>query len=954
MRELLGDEALRREARRRLRERADRLDLGRTAWGQLVEAIAQGFHTPGLETYLPDFYPEAATLLDYLPEGSILFRIDPVGIDKERDDYWAEIRQGYEQARRDGRPVPEAEALYVEPSRLDRELARRGGVTVERVELLEPAGDGAAPAPAIRLETETNEGLRTALADLRGEAGLLAPLAERVTARRRAGDQVLLVCHTKVQASRLAELLEPYKLRAHVEEGPLDLGSITDGFAPAPGGLRIVVGGLSTGFQFPALGLTVIAEEEIFGERRRRKPAASAEQRAAAFLSSLADLRVGDIVVHVDHGVGIYRGLLTLEVRGVRSDFLHLEYQGGDKLYLPVDRINLVQKYVGEQGEEAVPRLDKLGGTAWERVKSRVKASIREMTKELLALYAQRQVVKAHAFAPPDQSYREFEAAFEYEETPDQQAAIDEVLADLQKDRPMDRLVCGDVGYGKTEVAIRAAFLVVNEGKQVAILVPTTVLAQQHLQTFQARFCRYPIRVESLSRFRSRAEQKQLLADLAAGKIDVVIGTHRLLQKDVQFRDLGLVIIDEEQRFGVAHKERLKQLRTQVHCLTMTATPIPRTLHMALTGVRDLSVINTPPADRLAVRTYITRFDDETIREAIIRELKRGGQVFFVHNRVQSIDAMGAYLRKLVPEAKIAIAHGQMREHDLERVMLGFMNRETNLLLCTAIIESGLDFPNANTILINRADRLGLAQLYQLRGRVGRSNVRAYAYLLVPGEQILAPDAQKRLAALQELSELGSGFKLAARDLEIRGAGNLLGTAQSGHIAAVGFDLYMQLMEEAVAELKGMPHEPEIDPEVSLPVEAYLPDDYVADENQRLLLYKRLAQAADEAALGELREELIDRYGPLPPPAERLVEAMGLKLLLRRARATAYRADDRGAVISFDGGSARVSPERIVALVRSDPLRYRFTPDQRLVVKLPAGVPDAAITEGRAVLRALL
>ncbi|HEY8369995.1 MAG TPA: DEAD/DEAH box helicase, partial [Thermodesulfobacteriota bacterium] len=628
VRELVADDARRREARRRLRERADELGFGRAGWGDVADAIASGFHMPGLETYLPDFHPDASTLLDYVPDDAILIRVDPIEIDKERDDYWAEIRQGHEQARREGRPVPDAAALYVEPAVLDRALEARGGITVERVEMLEPASaDGGRPhAEVVRLDTETNEGLRAALAGSPGEAGLLAPLAERVRARRLEGDQVLLVCHTRVQATRLAELLEPYGLRAQVEEGPLDLGEITDGFRPAPGGLRIVVGGLVTGFRFPALGLTAIAEEEIFGERRRRRPgAAQAEQRAAAFLSSLADLRTGDIVVHVDHGVGIYRGLVNLELQGLRTDFLHLEYQGGDKLYVPVDRINLVQKYVGEQDDEAPPRVDRLGGTAWERVKSRVKASIREMTKELLALYAKRQVVEAYAFPPPDQTYREFEAAFEYEETPDQQAAIDEVLADLQKPRPMDRLVCGDVGYGKTEVAIRAAFLVVMAGKQVAILVPTTVLAQQHLATFTARFRRYPIRVESLSRFRSPKEQKRILEELAAGKIDVIIGTHRLLSKDVRFKDLGLVVVDEEQRFGVVHKEKLKQLRTQVHCLTMTATPIPRTLHMSLTGVRDLSVINTPPADRLAIRTYVTRFSDETIREAIMRELKRGG-----------------------------------------------------------------------------------------------------------------------------------------------------------------------------------------------------------------------------------------------------------------------------------------------------------------------------------------
>ncbi|HWP35710.1 MAG TPA: transcription-repair coupling factor, partial [Thermodesulfobacteriota bacterium] len=923
------------------------LELGRPAWGPLVEAIGRGYHLPGLETYLPDFYPDAATLLDYLPDGAIVVRVDPVGIERERDDYWAEIRRGHEQARREGRPVPEAAELYVEPARLEEGLAARGGLSVEQVELLEPGGEA---VRTLRIATEATTWARPAADGRAHEGGLLAPLAERIRAARLAGEQVVLVCHTPMQATRLADLLAPYGLKPTVEEAPLDLGSVTDGVTPAPGALRIVVGRLSAGFRLPALGLTVIAEEEIFGERRR---AARPRPRAEAFLSSLADLHAGDLVVHVDHGLGLYRGLVTLEVQGVRNDYLHLEYQGGDKLYLPVDRIGLVQKYAGGS-EEGAPRLDRLGGGSWERVKSRVKASVREMARELLTLYAQRQVVRAHAFAPPDRAYREFEAAFEYEETPDQQAAIDEVLADLQRDRPMDRLVCGDVGYGKTEVALRAAFLVVNEGKQVAVLVPTTVLAQQHLATFRARFRDYPVVIESLSRFQSRAEQERIVAGLAAGTIDIVIGTHRLLQPDVRFRDLGLLVVDEEQRFGVVHKERLKQLRTQVHCLTMTATPIPRTLHMSLSGLRDLSIINTPPADRLAIRTFVTRFDDETIREAIVRELKRGGQVFFVHNRVQTIDAMAAYLRRLVPEARIAVAHGQMHERALERVMLGFLNQETNLLVCTSIIESGLDFPSANTILINRADRFGLAQLYQLRGRVGRGKQRAYAYLLVPGEQLLAPEAQKRLAALQELSELGSGFKLAAHDLEIRGAGSLLGTAQSGHIAAVGFDLYMRLLEEAIAELKGVPHEPEVDPEVSLPVEAYLPESYVADEGQRLVLYRRLAQVPDEEALAELREEMADRFGPLPPPAERLVQAMELKLLLRRARATAYRADDRGAVISFDGDSARIPPERIIALVQRDPARYRFTPDQRLVVRLPAGVPDAALSEGRAVLRALL
>jgi len=559
---------------------------------------------------------------------------------------------------------------------------------------------------------------------------------------------------------------------------------------------------------------------DAIGERRAQRR--TRKVSAADVLSSLAELKADDYVVHVDHGIGLYRGLKHLAVAGTEGDYLHLEYAGGDRLYLPVDRISLVQKYVGADGE--VPTLDKLGGTSWEKVKAKTRETVLAMAKELLAVYAAREVDERPAHTPPDAYFREFEATFPFEETPDQKQAIDDVLADLQRGKPMDRLICGDVGYGKTEVALRAAFLSVMDGRQVALLVPTTVLAQQHFTTFRRRCEGYPVRVEMMSRFQTPAQQREVLQAVRAGRVDIVVGTHRLLQADVEFKRLGLLIIDEEHRFGVRHKEKIKNLRALVDVMAMTATPIPRTLQMSLMGIRDLSVIETPPVDRLAVRTYVTHYDDDIIRDAIQRELGRGGQAFFVHNKVENIDLMARHLRTLVPDTVIAVAHGQMHERDLEKVMYQFMAREVNVLVCSAIIESGLDIPNANTILINRADHFGLAQLYQLRGRVGRSHERAYAYLMIPGEHVITKDAQKRLRVLQELDDLGGGFRLAAHDLEIRGAGNLLGKQQSGHIAAVGFELYTQMLEEAVQELRGQRRHVEVEPEIQLGFPAYIPD----------------------------------------------------------------------------------------------------------------------------------
>jgi len=611
----------------------------------------------------------------------------------------------------------------------------------------------------------------------------------------------------------------------------------------------------------------------------------------------------------------------------VEGEFLHLEYDGGDRLYLPVDRINMVQKYIG--GDGAQPALDRLGGTSWEKVKAKARKSIFAMAEELVQLYALREAREGTAFASPDAMYQEFEAAFEYEETPDQQRAIDETLAGMQNKKPMDRLICGDVGYGKTEVAMRAAFLAVEGGKQVAVLAPTTILAQQHLQTFRHRFRNHPVRIEMVSRFLTNKEIAEILQDTATGKVDIVIGTHRLLQKDVEFKNLGLVIIDEEHRFGVVHKERLKKLRQLVDVLSLTATPIPRTLHMSLVGIRDLSIIETPPVDRLAIQTYVTRYDDRLIRDAILREIDRSGQVFFLHNRVETIDRLALKLAELVPEAKFAVAHGQMRPKELEKVMLDFFNNQTQVLVCSAIIESGLDFPNANTIIINRADRFGLAQLYQLRGRVGRSHRHAYAYLLIPGEQAITPDAEKRLRALQEIDGLGGGFKLAMHDLEIRGAGNLLGEQQSGQIHAVGFELYTEMMEKAIQELKGEDVLPEVDPEIRLGIPAYFPDSYIPDANQRLYFYKRLASLRDDQELTELKEEIIDRFGPYTTMVENLFLVMNLRRTLKEFLVQQISVADGRVYLLFHPESP-VKVDKVLELIQKQKNRFRLMPDGRL------------------------
>src|SRR5262245_10248338 len=751
-----------------------------------------------------------------------------------------------------------------------------------------------------------------------GFRGQFRRLAERLGEWRAEGVRVRLLARDASTAERLREILDDHELPGAI---------VTTLLGPEP--LAVAVGGAHAGFECPALGLVCLTETELFGARRsvRRRPAYQRGSQVAAF----TDLSPGDLVVHTDHGIGRYSGLANLTVDGQPGDTLLIDYADGDRLYLPFQRMTAISKYVGGDG---AGRIDKLGGTTWQKTKESVRGAVRQIAGELLQLYAARQVLTGFSVGGDTPWQHEFEAAFPFEETPDQLEAIGQVKRDLERARPMDRLVCGDVGYGKTEVAMRAALKTALDGRQVALLVPTTILAQQHWTTFRDRFAPYPVRVEMLSRFRSPKEQKAVIEGLKAGAVDVVIGTHRLLSRDVTFRDLGLLIVDEEHRFGVTHKERLKQLRKNVHVLTLTATPIPRTLSMALSGIRDLSVIETPPADRLAVETVVCRFDSNVIKDAVERELARGGQVFVVHNRIQSLPALTRLLQRLVPRARIAVAHGQMPEAALERTMTKYVAGEFDVLVSTAIVESGLDIPASNTIIINRADRLGLAQLYQLRGRVGRDRLQAYAYLLIPADGRVDEVAAKRLRVIQELTELGSGLRVALRDLEIRGAGNLLGAEQHGQIEAVGFDLYMKLLDQAVRERKGEPVDDELDPVVTVEVAAYLPESYIPEAAQRLSLYKRLVGLRQPAEIEGMRAELVDRFGPLPTATAQLLDVVGLRVLARALRIEKLEARDGRAVITFTPGTP-VPPDRLLALLRARPKRLKLMREFLLQATIP-------------------
>jgi transcription-repair coupling factor (superfamily II helicase) len=902
---------------RKLDERAIELDMDRREKNALLDSIKEGIPFAGMEFLLPYFYQELASVFSYLPIDTLVCLAGADRIDAEVERFAKLAWDRNARAKEEGRFVAAAEQLFLNEHQWRAAIEPLAQVHCEALTIM--AASERLQQSTLTIESFLTNDIQHETLAKHGKEPSLAPLVERL--RKWEDQKIIFVAPTRGDAGRLRELLGHYEIDVPVVDQPINVL-----LKPANLSRAIVLGHLNQGFRLPAAGLVVMTFDEIFGTHKRH-PVTVAKKHPSHFLTSLSELKQDDYVVHLDHGIGVYRGLKFLTVAGVEGEFLHLEYEAGDRLYLPVDRINVVQKYIG--GDGVAPSLDKLGGTSWERVKAKARKSIFAMAEELIQLYAVREAREGNAFAPPDALYREFEAGFEFEETHDQQRAIDESLADMQRRKPMDRLVCGDVGFGKTEVAMRAAFLAVEGGKQVAVLAPTTILAQQHLQTFRHRFRNHPVRIEMVSRFLTSREIEQVLRDAAKGSVDIVIGTHRILQKDVEFKDLGLVIIDEEHRFGVAHKERLKKLRQMVDVMSLTATPIPRTLHMSIIGIRDLSIIETPPVDRLAIQTYLTRYDERVIRDAILRELERGGQVFFLHNRVETIDRIAMKLVDLIPEARIAVAHGQMKPKALEQVMLDFLENKTQVLVCSAIIESGLDFPNANTIIINRADRFGLAQLYQLRGRVGRSHRHAYAYLLIPGEQAITPDAEKRLRALQEIDGLGGGFKLALHDLEIRGAGNLLGQQQSGNITAVGFELYTEMMQNAVRELKGEEVTPEIEPEIRLGISAYFPDDYIPDVNQRLFFYKRLASLSNPVELEEIKEEIRDRFGPCSTAVANLFLVMNLRRVLKAFLVQQISASDGRVFLLFHPQSS-VKVEKLLELINKRNSRFRLAPDGRL------------------------
>ena len=834
-----------------------------------------------------------ATFDDYVRRGAARFVVT------EPAETAARVRQAVEQVRGShadavarGDPAPMPATLQADGDEVAAWLA--GAATLDTLEIDEtpPAAE-----PAGRRHVACQPAM-----EFRGRLREWVAEVERARDRR---DVQVFVAETAGRAERIVELLAEHDLVGVPLEGAEETASAT---------VLVATGALSRGFRLPAAGLQIYAETDLFEAehvvRHQRRSVAK------SFLSDFRDLKVGDHVVHVDHGVGEFVGLRQIAVleTGGRHEFVELRYSTGDKLFVPVEQLELLQKYTGA----ARPRLDRLGGTTWARTRTRVRKSMRDMTQELLKLYAARQALPGHAFGPDTHWQQEFEAAFEYELTPDQQSALAEIKQDMERPSTMDRLLCGDVGYGKTEVALRAAFKALMDGKQVAVLTPTTVLAFQHGETIRERFASFPVRVAVLSRFLSRAGQRAALADLEAGRVDLIVGTHRLLSRDVKFRDFGLLIVDEEQRFGVAHKERIKQMRRHVDVLTLTATPIPRTLNMSLAGIRDMSVIETPPKDRMAIRTSVVRFDPQVIARAVRTELGRGGQVYVVHNRVESIDSIAGLIGRLVPEARLAVAHGQTSEAALEKTMIAFVAHEYDVLVATTIIENGLDIPNVNTIIVNHAERYGLAQLYQLRGRVGRSDRRAYAYLVVPADNALSPVARQRLSALREFSDLGSGFRIAALDLEIRGAGNLLGAQQSGHIEAVGFDMYVKLLEQTVRELQGEEVRDEHRARVNLGVDLRIDEGYVTETDQRLAVYRKVATAADEPALAAALEEVADRYGPLHPSLTRLAEYGRARV---RASGLGVEAIDREAsrlVMRF-GENTPLDPGRLVEFVRSRP-----------------------------------
>ncbi len=890
---------------------------------------------PGWEFYAPVAGADR-TVFDLLPNAAVLLD-EPDLLRSEFDRFWTRVEEAHERSGVGNLVRPSD--LYLPPDHWWQKVATQTGADLEHLGITRSEDAGT----AITLLTQPTPRFH----------GAVPAMLEEVKKLTAAGNQVLLSVPNTGEVERLADIFTEYnvsfKLGSRTRGGE-SYADETSYFAGEVHTTTLAKAYVPDGVVFPDAHLAIFGARDLFDES---EAVASRPQRhkskVSAFLSDFRDLQVGDYVVHVEHGIGQYQGLKEINQGDGNAEFMLLEYAEGARLYVPLTRLDLIQKYRSSEG--AKPTLSHLGTQAWAKTKARVRKAMKDMTEELLKLYAERKMAQGHSFPAGNEFVREFEDAFEFSETEDQAQAITDVMHDMESSQPMDRLLCGDVGYGKTEVAMRAAFKAVSDNKQVAVLAPTTVLAFQHYETFKQRFGPFPVTIEMISRFRNPRQQKEILQKTEAGKIDVLIGTHRILSKDLKFADLGLLIVDEEQRFGVRHKERIKQMRKQVDVLTMSATPIPRTLHMSLVGLRDMSVIETPPKDRMAIQTVVASWEDKLIQSAIEQELERGGQVYFVHNRVDSIWEIAAKLQELVPKARVIVGHGQMGEAELEKVMLQFMHHEADILVATTIIENGLDIPLCNTILINRADRLGLSELYQLRGRVGRSNRRAYAYLLIPKEVELTPIARRRLAALKEFSDLGAGFKIAALDLELRGAGNLLGGEQSGHIEAIGFELYTQMLERAVREMKGEAAPDEAETQLNLGLNIRIPAEYIPEENQRLRMYKRVAGVETDSQLSDVAAELQDRYGPPPPAVRNLLDYASLKLLCMRVGVNAIDRKRDSVTFKFKQNAA-VDPEHLAHFVSAQ-RGAQLTPDGMLKFVIKTAAADEVLRVLRTVLEQL-
>ncbi len=923
-----GSAEERHRAAERIRAVCDAVNQPTSQTEQRIEDVLSGRLVVGAQGFEPAFHPSLGGLVEYLPEQMTLCVEHAAGVRMAWQKTEASINSEYERRVAEGTPSFPPESFIITSAERESLFERQSTVFVHSLALT--GTDGGLPASAEEIvdlnavaTADLGERLRHSEPAGQQTADLLALLPRYLSALEEEGYSTTVVAHTAGQAGRLASMLRGRGLKiARLERGE---------DTPSRPGISVAEGELARGYILPANARCLIAEEEVFGRRSRRRLGTRRGRRAT--LDDLRLLKPNDLVVHLEHGIGRYEGLARRRVRNSEMDFLLISYRDGDKLYLPVYRLNQVQKFRGGEGQT---RLDKLGGQTFARSVKAVRRATREMAGQLLDLYARRAASTRDPIRSPDEMYRAFEAGFPFDETEDQERAIDEVMADLETERPMDRLVCGDVGFGKTEVAMRAAFRVVMEGRQTAILVPTTVLAQQHFQTFKERFDPYPVRVEMLSRFRTQSENKDVVLGLKEGKVDIVIGTHRLLSKDVHFKRLGLLVVDEEHRFGVAHKERIRALRAAVDTLVLTATPIPRTLQMAFGEVRDLSLIGTAPAARRPVKTMICHDDPKILSDAIKRELAREGQVFFVHNRVRDISRVAQRVQRMVGGARVAIGHGQMKEENLERVMLDFVAGRYDILVCTSIIESGLDIPRANTIIIDRADIFGMAQLYQLRGRVGRSNQQAYAYLVVPPLSILTEDARQRVETLARYTELGSGFSVATMDMEIRGAGNLLGPEQSGSVNSVGFEMFCELLGEATAELRGEKRAQEIEPELTFEQPGFIPEDYLPDVGQRLQYYKRLASAHEEEEVQSIAADLVDRFGPLPAETEELVQVMVVKALSRKLGIRGVEQTSRRLTIHLAPDS-RVDPDIVIEIIRSERGRVQLSDDLKISVRSRAG-----------------